>query len=80
MVRLTQQHLRCKCRVQDVAAPCEEEDRSSRVSIGAGDVHACAFVELVSAAGDSELLGVCMDSNIVITKATWSPNSAWPMC
>jgi 2-isopropylmalate synthase len=41
------------------------EERSTRASTHAGDAQACAFLELVSAAGGSERFGVGMDTNIV---------------
>ncbi|MDR3369212.1 2-isopropylmalate synthase [Rhodoferax sp.] len=41
------------------------EERSTRASINAGDAQACAFLELVSAAGGPERFGVGMDTNIV---------------
>jgi 2-isopropylmalate synthase len=41
------------------------EERSTRASANAGDAQACAFLELVSAAGGPERFGVGMDTNIV---------------
>ncbi|MCB8748048.1 2-isopropylmalate synthase [Rhodoferax sp. U2-2l] len=41
------------------------EERSTRASTHAGDAQACAFLELVSAAGGTERYGVGMDTNIV---------------
>lgn len=41
------------------------EERSTRASTTAGDAQACAFLELVSAAGGPERFGVGMDTNIV---------------
>jgi 2-isopropylmalate synthase len=41
------------------------EERSTRASTDAGDAQACAFLELVSAAGGPERFGVGMDTNIV---------------
>jgi len=41
------------------------EERSTRASTHAGDAQACAFLELVSAAGGVERYGVGMDTNIV---------------
>jgi 2-isopropylmalate synthase len=41
------------------------EERSTRASTSAGDAQACAFLELVSAAGGPERFGVGMDTNIV---------------
>ncbi|MDD2925844.1 2-isopropylmalate synthase [Rhodoferax sp.] len=41
------------------------EERSTRASTDAGDAQACAFLELVPAAGGTERFGVGMDSNIV---------------
>ncbi|MDD2880544.1 MAG: 2-isopropylmalate synthase [Rhodoferax sp.] len=41
------------------------EERSTRASTNGGDAQACAFLELVSAAGSPERFGVGMDTNIV---------------
>ena len=41
------------------------EERSTRASTNGGDAQACAFLELVSAAGGPERFGVGMDTNIV---------------
>jgi 2-isopropylmalate synthase len=41
------------------------EERSTRASTHAGDAQACAFLELVSAAGGTERFGVGMDTNII---------------
>ena len=41
------------------------EERSTRASANAGEAQACAFLELVSAAGGIERFGVGMDTNIV---------------